>query len=259
MNIAVSSIVIFLLLLPGIVFRRFYFTEEFSKQYFKQNFFELFVSSIIPSVFIHFFLSFGSAIIGNHIDLEILGQLLTYRGYPEEAFKNIQNNINKIATYYIISLIIGIICGYFSKKIIRNFNFDSRKKIFRFKNSWHYIFSGEFFNFPRASFDLIEDSFDIIDFIYIDALVESSEGTIIYDGILVDYELSNNGGLDNITLKNVQRRMMKDDAEKKYYEIPGHIMVIPFETVINLNFSYYKLTEIEGNDNAVEIIPELVK
>jgi hypothetical protein len=259
MNIALSSIIIFLLLLPGIVFRRFYFTEEFSKQYFKQNFFELFVSSIIPSILIHFTLSFVASFIGYQVDLEVLGQLLTSRDYPEEAFKNIQNNISEISTYYLISLILGTLCGYTSKKVIRNFNFDSRKKIFRFKNSWHYIFSGEFFNFPRASFDLIEDSFETIDFVYIDALVESSEGTIIYDGILVDYELSSDGGLDNLTLKDVQRRMMKDDIDKKYYEIPGHIMVLPFETIINLNFSYYKLTEIERNENLIEITPVLVK
>lgn len=77
--------------------------------------------------------------------------------------------------------------------------------------------------------------------------------------MLVDYELSKDGGLSNITMKNVQRRMMKDDEHKNYYDIPGHVMVIPFETVINLNFSYYKFTEIEGNDDVIEIIPELVK
>lgn len=133
MNIAVSSIIIFLLLLPGIIFRRFYFTEEFSKQYFKLNFFELFISSVIPSVVIHFILSAMASFIGSQIDIEILGQLLTSRDYPKQAFENIQNNISNISTYYITSLVIGIVFGYLSKKVIRKFNLDSNRKIFRFK------------------------------------------------------------------------------------------------------------------------------
>jgi hypothetical protein len=254
MNIAVSSILIFLLLFPGITFRRFYYTEEFSKQYFKRNFFDLFISSILPSIFIHLSLSLIVSILGYQVDFKVLGKLLTADGYSEIVFSNIQSNTIKISIYYLSSLFIGVITGYLSKRVIRYYNIDSRRKFFRYNNSWHYIFTGEFFNFPRASFDLIDDSFKSIEFVYVDALVESSEGTIIYDGILVDYELSSNGGLSNFSLKEVQRRMLKDDEAKKYYNIPGHIMVIPAKSIINLNFSYYKFVEIEG-----KIGVELVK
>lgn len=48
--------------------------------------------------------------------------------------------------------------------------------------------------------------------------------------------------------------MLNDDSDKNYYEIPGHILIIPYESIINLNFSYYRFKELNG-----EIIPELVQ
>ncbi len=259
MNIALSTVFIFLVLLPGIVFRKFYYTEEFSKQYFKQNFFSVFFSSFVPSALIHILLSGVVGIFGYIVRLDLIGQMLTAKDFPENAFSNLQDNRIEVASYFIASVLIGLISGYFSKKIVRHFLWDTKYKLFRFRNAWHYIFSGEFFDFPRASFDLLEDEVENIDFVYVDALIESPEGSIIYDGALVDYELSNDGGLESITLKNAQRRMMNDDDKKNYYDIPGHILIIPYKSIINLNFSYYRLREIEGNEDEIEIIPELVK
>jgi hypothetical protein len=53
MNIAFATAIIFILLIPGILFRRFYFSGEFSKQFFKSTAFELFASTSIPSILLH--------------------------------------------------------------------------------------------------------------------------------------------------------------------------------------------------------------
>ena len=263
MNIAVSTIILFTFLLPGIILRRFYYTEEFSKQFFKQNFFELFVAVIVPSIFLHVLVGSLAYFFNNPIDFRIIGQLLTSKDYPVEAFENIQNNIGKIITYHSIIFSISACIGYISKKIVRSYRIDSKRKIFRFKNAWHYILTGEFFNFHRAAFDLAEDDVEEVDFVVIDVIVDTKEGAVLYDGFLVDYELSQTGGLETITLKNVQRRFLKDDnnnqEEETYYKIPGHISVIPYSTILNLNFSYYKFVEIEGNEEEVEIGFELIK
>lgn len=266
MNIAISTVIFFIFLLPGITLRRFYYTEEFSKQYFKQNLFELFLAAFVPSIVLHASLSGLVTCFGYKIHLDIIGQLLTSKDYPEVAFQNLQSNIGKILCYQILIITMAATCGYVSKKIIRHWHIDSKHKLFRFKNAWHYVLTGEFFNFHRAAFDLEDDSIDSIDFVHIDVLVDTSDGTVIYDGFFVDYELTEDGGLETITLKNVQRRLMsseKDEEFKKtngvYYNIPGHILVIPYSSIINLNFSYYKFVEITGNDDEVEIGIELIE
>lgn len=165
MNIAVSSIIIFLFLLPGIVFRKFYYTEEFSKQYFKENFFSVFISSFVPSILIHIFVPSIVNIAGYEVRLDFIGQILTTKDYPREAFENFQNHKGLVSVSFLITLLLGVVIGYFSKKVIRNFRWDMRYKLFRFKNVWHYIFSGEFFDFPRAAFDLLVDEIDNIDFV----------------------------------------------------------------------------------------------
>ncbi|ALU74991.1 hypothetical protein [Tenacibaculum finnmarkense] len=265
MNIAVSTLLILILILPGIVLRKFYYSEEFSSQYTSKNLFELILSSFIPSLFIHGISIIIVGFFNYKIEFQILGQLLSSRNYPKEAYENIDLNILNIFVYLIISILISSILGYISKKIIRKNLLDSKFKIFRFQNSWHYIITGEFFNFKRASYDLPKDKIKSIDFTHVDVLVETQEGTIIYDGFLVDYELSNKNDLKYITLKNVQRRYLNASSinegnnpeslsendgtinqNNPYYQIPGHILVIPYEKIININFSYYRFIEIDN-------------
>ena len=126
---------------------------------------------------------------------------------------------------------------------------------------------------------MMNDKVDEIELIFIDALVELKEGTVIYDGVLVDYELSKDGGLQNISLKGVRRRYLKDDPSRtarpydeiqydasneehlypkgtvnRYYDIPGHILIIPYEKIVNLNFSYYKIQELAENEFNVVMV-----
>jgi hypothetical protein len=264
MNIALSSVIIFILFLPGLIFRRFYYTEEFSKQYFKEGAFEIFVSCFVPSIALHFATIFLVNLFGYSVDLTIIGQLVTSKDYPKEAFENIQSNYYNISWYHLISILLAVILGYFSKKIVRVAKLDRSFQLFRFKNSWHYIFSGELFDFPRAAYDLERDRVEDIELVYVDVLVECKEGSIIYDGILVDYELSKDGGLDYLVIKESERRFLKDDSaadepedenveganvdineielmdDPRHYQIPGHILVVPSSKILNFNLSYYK-------------------
>lgn len=130
---------------------------------------------------------------------------------------------------------------------------------------WHYILTGEFFDFPRAAFELT-DKVSTIEMVFVDALVETHEGTIIYTGILVDYELNKESGLDFITLKRVKRRFLvgekneksENKKEDQYYEIPGHILVIRNDQLININFTYYKL-KAENEMYSIELVSWLLK
>lgn len=140
MNFALTTLIVFFFLLPGLTYRRFYYTEEFSKQYFKQSFFEVFASTFIPSIILHFIWFNAIRTFDYQIDLRVVGQLMTSRDYPTTAFENLQNNLMPIIFYHISILIFAAFSGSASKFIIRKGGFDRKKKILRFQNFWHYIF-----------------------------------------------------------------------------------------------------------------------
>jgi len=258
MNIALSTVLIFVFLLPGLAFRRFYYTEEFSKQYFKQSFFGVFLSSFLPSLVLHSVWVSSVRIFDYYIDFVIIGHLISAKDFHQASYENIQTYLTPIIIYNSSIVLVAILTGLLFKLLIRKFKIDRTLKIFRFQNHWHYIVKGEFFEFRRASFD-IKDNVEDIELFYIDALIDTEEGTILYDGFLVDYELSSEGGLEQISLKIVQRRYLKDDSkteskQDKYYTIRGHILVIPYDKIINLNFSYYKIVPVETTNDKDEII-----
>ncbi len=263
--------------MPGLVFRRFYFSGEFSKQYFKSSFFEIILSCFFPAIVFHSAWFFLIQNFNIEIDFQILGLLISAQDFPQVAFENIQDNFLNIVLYQLSILLVASISGYLIKFLIRKFKLDVKYKILRFKNLWHYILKGKFFDFPRAAYDLVNDNVKSIELIYIDALVDINEGSVIYEGILVDYELSNDGGLEHIQLKETYRKfIINNEAEthkecdelcKKLYplcklqavdsnsiNIPGHILILPYKSIINLNFSYYKLIKNSDDSYNVQLV-----
>lgn len=254
MGIALSTLVLFFLLIPGIAFRRFYYSEEFSREYFKESFFGVFFSTLIPSVLFHTVWFFLARLLGYDVSLYILADIISQS--PEiQSFSNFQINSGKILFYNSTMIIVAGFLGYYLKNFIRSRKWDRTYKFFRFQNSWHYILKGEFFDFPRAEFTLDKDTVEDIEFVFIDAIVELNSDTYLYDGILVDYELRNDGGLETISLKNSQRRKLSQDnmtvedeiTGTRYYPIEGHILVLKYSEVKNLNFTYLRLEKEENN------------
>lgn len=248
MNIALATLFLLILLYPGFIFRRFYYTEEFSREYFKQTITDLLVAAILPSMLLHIL---GYYLFINHrynIDVATIGTLLSGTSDGTKvtaAFHNIYNNAGKIISYFIALSFLSALLGLFTKYVVRKLKLDRKFKLFRFQNEWHYIFSGEILDFPRVPGDASDISIR-----YIDVLVKSDQGTIIYTGILADYVLSKDGGIDRIYLTNVKRRYLKDDRlmnldsdeyDERYYHLPGQFFIIPYTQIVNLHITYYKI------------------
>jgi hypothetical protein len=258
MNIALSSLILFFLLIPGILFRRLYFSEEFSKQYIKESFFAIFFSSFIPSVFFHSLWFFIFSFKFNLIRLDIFFNILS-QNPSINSIENISNSFDWIIWYNSSLFLIAALSGFLLKKVIRNLKADRKYKFLRYKNTWHYILTGESFDFPRANVNLSDDNVEDIEFVFVDALIVVNDSSYLYDGILVDYELSNDDGLEFITIKNAKRRKIdadcsidedgnKSDNSKSYYPISGHMLVLKYSEIKNLNFSFYKLQTNDVNE-----------
>lgn len=230
-----------------------YYSEEFSKQYFKESWFGVFISTIVPSLFFQTVWFFCSSWFDYNVNLQKFGNLVSSNP-SEESFKNIEEFSIEILLYQISMFCVAAFCGRLLRKIIRYYNLDRRIKILRFQNQWHYILKGEFYDFPRANISLEKDTVRDIELVFVDALIETVDGTYLYDGVLVDYELSSNGGLDTITLTQSERRKLSEDRRfdgetgNPYYNIEGHILLLKYEEIKNLNFTYYTLDRGKEGD-----------
>ena len=170
MSIALSTLILFFLLVPGIVFRRFYYSEEFSRQYFKETFFGVFTATILPSLFFHVLWYFISPLIGYAVDLNVFGDIISAKP-DDSSFNNIAENSINIVVYNLSMFTVAGFSGYFIKKLIRLWRWDRRFKLFRFQNAWHYVLKGEIFDFPRAEIALARDSVEDIELVFVDAIV----------------------------------------------------------------------------------------
>jgi hypothetical protein len=241
MNLAFGTLLIFLLVVPGIAFRVAYFHGEFSKKFLKTSAFDDFIWALIPGVIIQFL---ATVIIQKcpsfdvEVDIESLGFLLM--GAKDDSnvktsFLSIQNNLWNILIYNGALISISGISGYMGRKMVRRFKWDIKSRLFRFNNEWYYLMTGEIVNFPENNFKAQK-----IDFVHVDVLTKTSKELIIYSGAVGGFYLSKDGGLSSVLISQAKRRVMDEDgdANPEYYDIPGQFMLLKSEEIININFRY---------------------
>ena len=247
MDIAIGTVIfVFILVVPNTIFRRFYYTGPFSQEYFQSTPFLSFITSIIPGFLFHVSFLYLLLLItpkyfynfSNFFEL-----FLSPAAYfnERESIPAIRN-ILKLAFHYNIFLWIYVmLLAILIKAVVRRFRLDRKIKLFRFKNYWYYIFSGEILDFPY-----IRGKASRISFTYIDVLVNINNQTIIYNGLYYDHEISPDGyRLESLLISDVSRRFVnnpvENQGENKWYDIPGDYLLIPAGSIINMNVSYYNL------------------
>lgn len=245
MSIALSTLLLFLLLIPGIAFRNAYGFGELSIKRVQSSAFDDFIWAIIPGVAFQFF---GLLFIQHYqqdyiIDISLLLKLLNNTQTIEEA-NYLQQNLDVIFLYNIILTSFAGLCGYFSRKIIKYLNFDHYFKFLRFNNDWYYLLRGEFIFFggqsKRKAIDDDEKGLnklisyiDVwlsyrwsifkeficdrhrIAFCVVNAVVKTDEGACyIYSGIIHSFTVNKNGELALLKLVAVERTRFYPEERK---------------------------------------------
>ena len=247
MDIAIGGIILIIILLPGISFRKGYFSEEFSNQYTIKDFFELFVNTLFPSLLCYILiLPIIYLICGYYYDFSILlGILSSNDNLVEKSAKQINEYKFEIIFFQLIVNSLAFLFGIIIKNEILEKSYDAKNKFFRYKNPWHYILTGKYILFKRSAIKLHNDSVKDIDITFIDSVVTIGNETYIYTGMLVDYELSEDGSLDLLYIKDVFRKLLN---EEDYKEVNGHTLILKYENIINLNVTFIQ-TEQDNNGN----------
>ncbi len=273
MNLTLGFIALFIsIIIPGILFRRFFFYGEFSKQFNTKDpvlhsiFFSVIpgiVIQIIAFIIYNFSLGFDSSF----LDVFTIFRDITSDGTndTEEATKTFINN--DIITFFLYSLgvfLFASFSGWFCSRIIRVLNWDKKYKLFRYNNQWYYIFSGEVLNMKKFeeahkfSFKNNKGHEQDTLMTYADILVSVSEQNDrkeLYTGYVVDYDLKSDdiSQLDKIYLIDTHRYKKKEKVidnngeeiidenptlSRNRLRVPGDIFVLNANKIVNLNLTY---------------------
>lgn len=266
MDLVFSSILLFILFLPGITFRFFYYSYPFSRGAIENKIITEIAYSIPLSILLHFVaIKFVENISNHRISFEVIGTLLISddKDVVKTNFNNIEQNLVPVFIYNFSLSALGALLGRCSQKVIRWFKWDKRFRLFRFPNRWYYILTGEILDFPRSdnssgkngnsreenngSNDLSPHSHKEIEMITVDLLCKIDDKCYIYNGQVYEYYLNDSRGLDTILLRYPRRKEF-NNKEEDFYNILSRFIYIPFSSVINTNVRYLSLKEVEKAD-----------
>lgn len=240
LNLTIFTVLyIVFLIIPGVVFKRFYYLGDFSKQFANGSVAEKFVTSLFLGMIVQIcsFLSFS-----NFIGLEFENVSSFLQALHGQMMNNQFPGIDKsilgfLIVYEVWSVFLSALLGIVFHQVIRYFKLDIKYKHLRFNNRWHYYFTGEIhlpdaYKEPNVRKITVKST-------SIDALVQYGEGkTKLFTGILVDHDVTPSGDLSTIYLSEVQRYKIDKDGKFELKSVPGNYFMIPYHTVLNMNVQY---------------------
>lgn len=244
MNLSLGFLVILILVIfPGLIYRRLYYYGEFSQEFKSDhNLAGILAISVIPGainlilVFILYNKFFGIIDLG-----EIVDKFKDINN-PEFRFSNSDSyqlnvSINKIPPFIGFLYTSSIISGLLSGRVVRISRLDTKFKLLRFKNFWFYLFNGQHTNFKKMQHLGERDKKHL--FTKADILIDTNSQTLLYSGIVVDYELQDNNcnSLSKVMLQNAERYSKRDGARVKV-DLPGNILVVDCTSMKNINLTY---------------------
>ncbi len=228
-------------------FRRFYHVGKFYREYTSEDFGRLLLRTIVPTTVIHLVAlscaRFWMAELSSGYGFVI--ESLVGPGADTVSRLKVWPDGQSFANAYLGLIILSGLAGYGFQYAIRFFGLDRRIKIFKFQNYRHYLLRG-----PS------EVKFISTDFTFVQVLVSTSKGDVLYDGILVDYELRSSNELEHLVLTGTRRRQLSADRQEasetsenlgkdaRYYSIIGDATVIPASQIKNYNLRYINDLEL---------------
>lgn len=248
MNVALPAFIIFLLLLPGFVFRaHLKRAERTSLDY--SPFGEIAAEAILWALLAHLaWLSFAFFFFHRTFDPEVLLRLLASDAIGQaRATSAVAQNFGWISTYFVTLLFASYAAPKIVRHLVSKYRLDRDSApfsaVFRFHHApWYYLLTGADFEAEAAP-----------DFIVLSAIVEVAGEAILYTGLLDEFFVNSDGGLDRLVLQSVMRRPIAADKvptkpeewhdSSRFYPIEGDYFVLRYSEAITLNVRYVKLTE----------------
>ncbi|ACT95422.1 conserved hypothetical protein [Dyadobacter fermentans DSM 18053] len=186
---ATSVIFVVLLIVPGVVLKRFYFQGHFTKEFGIGIFADRLITSIFLGILVQIvsFLLLGK-IYGFTFETIKKPATMAYESVTTAKFHEVTSQHLWVAFGYLItSLVVAATLGQVAHLLVRALRLDSRFSLLRFNNQWYYFFRGDiiysknFRSLPKGK--VIET--------YVDIILNMEEGGKhkMVSGFLSDYSI----------------------------------------------------------------------
>ena len=250
MNVAFPAFLIFLLILPGIIFRFSYARGPWgwnNPTSFRRLSDELGYSIILAFLLHWLWIDGVVRLAGFQVHFEALLVLLTGALDPNDdgIVQSVAQYPRAVALYFFSLFAAAGVLGLFAHWVVRKKRLDLQWSFFRFRNEWYYLLTGE----ASAFMDLGVDA-DAIAAVYASAVVQQGGDGILYRGIVADFSYDDAGNLDRVMLLNAQHRTLNADRDQaeggdvgRYYDIEGHVFILRYAEIRTLNLDYYVAEE----------------
>lgn len=269
MNIAFPALFILLLVLPGIILRYTYARGpwRWESPTSIPNLSDEIAYSVALAVGLHVFWLVLADALGHPADLRSVMSLLTgsygrNAEYFERSIRSVSDHYVRVGLYFISLYIASAAIGLTLHSAVRRFGLDRRTRILRFRNEWYYLLSGEIMEFGESP-----EPAPAIDGVYLSAIVDHSDGSFLYRGIVRDFTFGRDGQLEKIILTLAHRRKLESDRERltppitsssppdeRYYAIEGDFFVLRYSETKTINLDYFALLDPEEAGDAPEVM-----
>lgn len=265
MNIALGAVFIFILLLPPIAFYVSYSYGRFAKAGPKFSLLDGLLASAIFSLFIH---AVAISCLGKEVRFDLLLKLIG--GEIKDIENKITNavlgqGLKQFALYNFCIFIIAVALGRAARFLVIRNDWHGSSEILRLNNRWWYLFNGYYLD----EIELGQRHFDLL---FVDAVVDTNDGTLIYSGYLMDFVCTGEE-LDRIYLADTIRRELKKKAVDENGQelvvnepgepvtIPGNFFSLAYKDIKNLNLRFLSfensIDDIEGLSDDVPTEEEI--
>ncbi|MEM5372720.1 DUF6338 family protein [Paraburkholderia azotifigens] len=249
MNVAFPALFLFLVVLPGFLFRQFFQRNEV-RTFDHTPFSAVVLKALLCAALFNAAGAVAARAAGYEIELGDVVRLLV--GGPA-SLKDLDSrltwlNVHPVAgaAYFVFTNGLALVAAFVWRGAVQRWELDRighrLAGLARGDAPWYYLFSG--LDHPKE---------DAIDGAMVAAVVEFKEGSFLYTGLLADYEVNADGQLDRLMMVQAQRRKLESDRQydaaneqfiedsTRFYPIAGDVFVLRYDEVKTLNVTYLSL------------------
>lgn len=246
-NIALTTLVILLLVVPGFVARSAYLSSRFTNDVLPKNLSDDIARAFLYSLPFHIagigvVAHFHLMGIGVGINIPILFRLVSGdygkdSVFAPEIIDNLSQYLHQIGLYFIVLVGLAFGTGRALRWWVWRQEWDLKyPSLFGYKTKWLYTLFGR----GKTSGTLGKDYLP-----YVDVIVDLGEKTRMYRGVVSEFTTDDTGTLKDIVLLAALRGKFKkvEEGGSAFYweEVPGDCLVLRYSEIKNLNVTYVRL------------------
>jgi hypothetical protein len=228
MDVALSTVLIILGVLPGIVFWSSYLSGRFSRQVFGASTVSELARYVTLAVPINVL---ALHLVGDNPRMVKLTTVLAFvTGKAGENMAAAAADLHASWWFtllaYLVLLAVCYVGGSFARRLVWALRLDTRFRVLRMKNDWYYLLQGRAWRNPRQVFP------------YADVLVSHpGEGSRLYRGLISSFQPTETGAIKELVLKDAERGKGRD-KDFEWRKIPGDGLVLPGPSIHSINMRF---------------------